>query len=248
MVAASLALPPAVFALWDKALLGEPHSQEHPADSQAETACDDPTACLLYDAAHLLNIYVGSGADKWVGWTQAEPTGEHRRQLADTLDALREAGLVDDVLLPAELPGEEASWEVFTALGGLVSCNVWEERDGRTVWYLHLIYTPQGRPVFFSFDHSGTQIEQAVCPGTAAGYRDLLQLNGFDDWQTVEWNGRLADAGETMYSAQAQLYLTGQLPHRRRPERQQHDLAGVCRPDGGIRIAVPKRGTAAAGN
>lgn len=207
-VAASLALPPAVFALWDKALLAAPHSQELPADSLAEAACDDPTACLLYDAAHLLNIYVGSGADKWGGWTQAEPTEEHRKQLADTLDTLREAGLVDDVLLPAELPGEEAFWEVFTAPGGLVSCNVWEERDAETAWYLHMIYTPQGRPVFFSFDRSGTQIEQAVRPGTAAAYRDLLQLDGFDDWQTVEWNGRLADAGETMYSAQAQLYLT----------------------------------------
>lgn len=207
-VLVSLALPPAVFALWDEALLGAPHSQEVAADGLSAEGYDDPIACLLYDCAHLLNVYVGQGADRWGGWTQVELTGEHRQQLYSVLATLQEAGLLDEALLSAALPGEAAAWQVSTAPGGLICYTVREDLDPADARYLNLIYTPQGQPVFFDLQHGGADTAPAVRPGTAAAYRDALQLDHFDDWQMLDENSRPRDAGEIMYSAKAQLYLT----------------------------------------
>ena len=69
-----LALPFAVFAVWDRALTARP--QPLPADDPALAGLPpaegraDETACLLYAAAHVFGVEL-SPLDLSGGWTQA---------------------------------------------------------------------------------------------------------------------------------------------------------------------------------
>ncbi len=58
VVLLSLALPFAVFSLWDKALLSAPHSQTAAEGLSAEARANS-TACTLYACNHVLNVPLG---------------------------------------------------------------------------------------------------------------------------------------------------------------------------------------------
>lgn len=58
VVLLSLALPFAVFSLWDKALLSAPHSQTAAQGLSAEARANF-TACTLYACSHVLNVPLG---------------------------------------------------------------------------------------------------------------------------------------------------------------------------------------------
>ena len=58
VVLLSLALPFAVFSLWDKALLSAPHSQTAAEGLSAEARANS-TACTLYACSHVLNVPLG---------------------------------------------------------------------------------------------------------------------------------------------------------------------------------------------
>ena len=58
VVLLSLALPFAVFSLWDKALLSAPHSQTAAQGLSAEARANS-TACTLYACSHVLNVPLG---------------------------------------------------------------------------------------------------------------------------------------------------------------------------------------------
>ena len=72
-----LALPWAVFALWDGLLLGNPRPRPAPEGTQplSEAGRQNTTACLLYDCAHLLGIDPARGS-VYDGWT-AQPLEGH---------------------------------------------------------------------------------------------------------------------------------------------------------------------------
>ena len=58
VVLLSLALPFAVFSLWDKALLSAPHSQTAAEGLSAEARANS-TACTLSACNHVLNVPLG---------------------------------------------------------------------------------------------------------------------------------------------------------------------------------------------
>lgn len=68
VVLCSLALPLAVFALWDRALLAAPHIR---TDGERFSAAGraNATACTLYAAEHVTKVPLGSNSVLDGGWT-----------------------------------------------------------------------------------------------------------------------------------------------------------------------------------
>ena len=68
VVLCSLALPLAVFALWDRALLAAPHTR---TDGERFSAAGraNATACTLYAAEHVTKVPLGSNSLWDGGWT-----------------------------------------------------------------------------------------------------------------------------------------------------------------------------------
>ena len=69
VVLLSLALPFAVFSLWDKALLSAPHSQTAAQGLSAEARANS-TACTLYACSHVLNVPLGYNSGSEPPWAQ----------------------------------------------------------------------------------------------------------------------------------------------------------------------------------
>lgn len=76
VVLCSLALPLAVFALWDRALLAAPHIR---TDGERFSAAGraNATACTLYAAEHVTKVPLGSNSVWDGGWTAGTMDGGH---------------------------------------------------------------------------------------------------------------------------------------------------------------------------
>ena len=74
VVLCSLALPLAVFALWDRALLAAPHTR---TDGERFSAAGraNATACTLYAAEHVTKVPLGSNSLWDGGWTAGTMDG-----------------------------------------------------------------------------------------------------------------------------------------------------------------------------
>ena len=90
VVLCSLALPLAVFALWDRALLAAPHIR---TDGERFSAAGraNATACTLYAAEHVTKVPLGSNSLWDGGWT------------AGTMDGSAPCGLTQLVRRPEEI-------------------------------------------------------------------------------------------------------------------------------------------------
>ena len=95
VVLCSLALPLAVFALWDRALLAAPHTR---TDGERFSAAGraNATACTLYAAEHVTKVPLGSNSLWDGGWTAGTMDGSALARARRTLRALHEAGLLCD--------------------------------------------------------------------------------------------------------------------------------------------------------
>lgn len=88
VVLCSLALPLAVFALWDRALLAAPHIR---TDGERFSAAGraNATACTLYAAEHVTKVPLGSNSVWDGGWTAGTMDGSALARARRTLRALR---------------------------------------------------------------------------------------------------------------------------------------------------------------
>lgn len=221
VLALCLALPFAVFAVWDGALLRTP--QTLPADPDALGAAGraNPTACLLYATAHTTNVSLDgiNLYDLDSGWTFAsEPAlPALREEAAALLPALDRAGLLDDGMLEtaAAALGPDAArytWRGGRAPGGLTMLNGYPaDNTAETVpagVSLSLIWTPEGVPVYVRLYPYGTPLRDPVRAGALEEYLALTGLDSFGDWQVLDLSACIPDAGEAAYSAEAQLYVT----------------------------------------
>ena len=121
VVLCSLALPLAVFALWDRALLAAPHIR---TDGERFSAAGraNATACTLYAAEHVTKVPLGSNSVWDGGWTAGTMDGSALARARRTLRALHEAGLLCDDSYAAALSVcrlDYGSWELYTAPCGL---------------------------------------------------------------------------------------------------------------------------------
>ena len=126
VVLCSLALPLAVFALWDRALLAAPHTR---TDGERFSAAGraNATACTLYAAEHVTKVPLGSNSLWDGGWTAGTMDGSALARARRTLRALHEAGLLCDDSYAAALQ----DCRVPVATDGAVSDS--SERLQRTV-------------------------------------------------------------------------------------------------------------------
>ena len=132
VVLLSLALPFAVFSLWDKALLSAPHSQTAAEGLSAEARANS-TACTLYACSHVLNVPLGYNSGSENPWAQTAIDDATLDRARSALRALHDAGLLTDVQLAKALAvctqnDKATTWNAATAPGGLtqVSCKVIE--------------------------------------------------------------------------------------------------------------------------
>ena len=126
VVLCSLALPLAVFAVWDHALLAAPHTR---TDGERFSAAGraNATACTLYAAEHVTKVPLGSNS-LWDGvWTAGTMDGSALARARRTLRALHEAGLLCDDSYAAALQ----DCRVSVSTDGAVSDS--SERLQRTV-------------------------------------------------------------------------------------------------------------------
>ena len=135
VVLLSLALPFAVFSLWDKALLSAPHSQTAAEGLSAEARANS-TACTLYACSHVLNVPLGYNSGSENPWAQTAIDDATLDRARSALRALHDAGLLTDAQLAKALAvctqnDKATTWNAATAPGGLtqVSCNVIENFD-----------------------------------------------------------------------------------------------------------------------
>ena len=98
-LALCLALPFAVFALWDRALLHTPHPLPADPNTLGKAGRANPTACLLYATAHTTNVSLDGVNiyDLESGWNLAADTAlpALREEAAARLPAMETAGLLD---------------------------------------------------------------------------------------------------------------------------------------------------------
>ena len=162
VVLLSLALPFAVFSLWDKALLSAPHSQTSAEGLSAEARANS-TACTLYACSHVLNVPLGYNSGSENPWAQTAIDDATLDRARSALRALHDAGLLTDVQLAKALAvctqnDKATTWNAATAPGGLtqVSCNVIgnfddESPDSYSSFALNLILTSADTPVYFNY-------------------------------------------------------------------------------------------------
>lgn len=112
VVLCSLALPLAVFALWDRALLAAPHIR---TDGERFSAAGraNATACTLYAAEHVTKVPLGSNSVWDGGWTAGTMDGSALARARRTLRALHEAGRCAMTAMPPR--SRSAVWT--TAVG-----------------------------------------------------------------------------------------------------------------------------------
>ena len=131
VVLCSLALPLAVFALWDRALLAAPHTRTDDERFSAGGRAN-ATACTLYAAEHVTKVSLSSNSVWDGGWTAGTMDGSALARARRTLRALHEAGLLCDDSFAAALsvcrPGSrKKSWwkpsTAFTATSSWTKCS-----------------------------------------------------------------------------------------------------------------------------
>ena len=125
VVLCSLALPLAVFALWDRALLAAPHTRTDDERFSAGGRAN-ATACTLYAAEHVTKVSLSSNSVWDGGWTAGTMDGSALARARRTLRALHEAGLLCDDSFAAALSVcrlDYGSWELYTAPCGLTQLN-----------------------------------------------------------------------------------------------------------------------------
>ncbi len=219
VVLLSLALPFAVFSLWDKALLSAPHSQTAAEGLSAEARANS-TACTLYACSHVLNVPLGYNSGSESPWTQTTIDDTTLDRVRSALRALHDAGLLTNAQLAKALAtctqnDKATTWNVATAPGGLTqaSCNVIaefddESPDSYSSFALNLILTSADTPVYFNYQDS----QESTCPTADTAYLQkycaLLGLDAFADWQYPDWGTTVRDFGVAAYSENAQIYLT----------------------------------------
>ena len=190
VVLCSLALPLAVFALWDRALLAAPHTR---TDGERFSAAGraNATACTLYAAEHVTKV----------------PLGSNR-----TLRALHEAGLLCDDSYAAALSVcrlDYGSWELYTAPCGLTQLvrrpeEIYTGTDTEHV-YIQLILSSDNAPLYFNYQNDLGQGD-TLANDAVAQYCALLGLDEFTDWQYPDWGTAVRDFGAAGYSETAQVY------------------------------------------
>ena len=216
-LALCLALPFAVFALWDRALLHTPHPL--PADPEALGVAGraNPTACLLYATAHTTNVSLDGVNiyDLESGWNLAADTAlpALREEAAALLPAMETAGLLDAETAEAAAAalGPDAArytWRGGSAPGGLTMLTGYPAETEQAGVSLSLIWTPEGAPVYVRLYVPGTPLRDPVREGALEAYLTLTGLDDFADWQVIDLSASIPDAGEAAYSAEAQLYVT----------------------------------------
>ena len=214
-----LALPFAVFAVWDRALTARP--QPLPADDPALAGLLSAEGrarrdrLLLYAAAHVFGVEL-SPLDLSGGWTQAAHSRALRAQIAQDL---RAAGLLAEDCWQAVADGWDGTVtaECYTAPGGLARLRLWDENTG-----FDIAWTPHGRAGVCQFVRRGAAAGRSGNAGAAgrvsrAG-RAGTRRSGTGRPSTG--SARLPAAGETAYSPRRPA-----LRHRQRPRRPDPDPA-----------------------
>ena len=107
VVLCSLALPLAVFALWDRALLAAPHTH---TDGERFSAAGraNATACTLYAAEHVTKVPLGSNSLWDGGWTAGTMDGSALARARRTLRTLHEPGCCAMTAMPPR--SRSAAW------------------------------------------------------------------------------------------------------------------------------------------
>lgn len=217
-VLACLALPFVVFAAWDARLAVAPQAavQSPGAAVLSRQGRLNVTACALYDVAYLgggaknLGMF-GLGED---GWQQAS-AGENLEQGAQSiqvLELLTDHGLLDGET-GAEWIARVRQWQegqpadVQTLRYAL--CGLRGQQFSAKAWQgtLKMVCTAEGVPVYFQCE-TGEGEQEPVRPGALQALLTATGLDEFTDWQVVQWGDAIPNAGESAYSATAQLYAT----------------------------------------
>lgn len=211
VVLCSLALPLAVFALWDRMLLAAPHARTDGENFSAAGRAN-ATACTLYAAEHVTKVSIGFSSTWDGGWTAGTMDADALARARQTLRALHEAELLSDGSYTAALTVcrlDSGSWELYTAPCGLTQlvrspAEPYAEADTEHV-YLHMILTSDGAPLYFNYqnDLGGGD---TLPDNSVAKYCALLGLDEFADWQYPDWAALVQDFGAAGYSETAQVY------------------------------------------
>ena len=211
VVLCSLALPLAVFALWDRALLAAPHIR---TDGERFSAAGraNATACTLYAAEHVTKVPLGSNSLWDGGWTAGTMDGSALARARRTLRALHEAGLLCDDSYAAALSVcrlDYGSWELYTAPCGLTQLvrrpeEIYTGADTEHV-YIQLILSDDDAPLYFNYQNDLGQGD-TLANDAVAQYCALLGLDEFTDWQYPDWGTAVRDFGAAGYSETAQVY------------------------------------------
>lgn len=211
VVLCSLALPLAVFALWDRALLAAPHIR---TDGERFSAAGrgNTTACTLYAAEHVTKVPLGSNSLWDGGWTAGTMDGSALARARRTLRALHEAGLLCDDSYAAALSVcrlDYGSWELYTAPCGLTQLvrrpeEIYTGADTEHV-YIQLILSDDDAPLYFNYQNDLGQGD-TLADDAVAQYCALLGLDEFTDWQYPDWGTAVRDFGAAGYSETAQVY------------------------------------------
>ena len=211
VVLCSLALPLAVFALWDRALLAAPHIR---TDGERFSAAGraNATACTLYAAEHVTKVPLGSISVWDGGWTAGTMDGSALARARRTLRALHEAGLLCDDSYAAALSVcrlDYGSWELYTAPCGLTQLvrspeEIYTGADTEHV-YIQLILSDDDAPLYFNYQNDLGQGD-TLADDAVAQYCALLGLDEFTDWQYPDWGTAVRDFGAAGYSETAQVY------------------------------------------
>lgn len=218
VVLLSLALPFAVFSLWDRSLAAAPHSQTA-GETLSDAGRANPTACLLYDCSHLLNLSLGYDFTTDTGWTESSMDADLLARTQTALQNLHDIGLLDsndfaDAMVLCA--GDDLSdWEVFTAPGGLTHIGRYvsvKRPDTETESYSYttvsIVLTSSDMPLFFNFQSDRTITGRTIDVSQLQSCLTLLGLDTFTDWQYPDWDDGVQNFGLAAYSESAQVYLT----------------------------------------
>ena len=216
IVLLSLALPFAVFSLWDRSLTAVPHSQTA-GENLSEAGRANPTACLLYDCAHLLDLSLGYDFFGGTSWAESTMDADLLARTQTALQTLHRADLLSSADLANALTlctGDDFSdWEVYTAPGGLTRVYCYRttaSAEGESSDYSYasvlLILTRDDIPLFFNYQ--GSTDNHSIDAAQLQSYLSLLGLDSFTDWQYPDWNNGVQNFGIAAYSESAQVYLT----------------------------------------
>lgn len=211
VVLCSLALPLAVFALWDRTLLAAPHARTGGENFSAAGRAN-ATACTLYATEHVTKVPLGYNSVWDGGWAAGTVDAAALSRARHTLHALHEAGLLSDGSYTAAMAVcrlDRGQWELYTAPCGLTQLvrspdEPYTAADAEHV-YLHIVLASDDAPLYFNYQNDLGQGD--TLPGDAvAQYCTLLGLDEFADWQYPDWAASVREFGAAGYSETAQVY------------------------------------------